>query len=401
MSNTGISDSANIRKDINYESFKNDLPNWNKFLTAYYALYNQDMSKKCVNIASNTAGGITSSASYLDCRIINPQSTATPVIDVNANAPIQSFSQPGQQFPYFNINYIGYIDDGYTLDANGMCSGNLITQTFMINVGYKDITTPVKLLAFDNLPSYKINSPNNRQQILVLTKDNKYMFPFGDGTYSSDINKVCFTTIVSIIYTTSKYNITIPLYSNVSVLFKAAQNPKYIPLNIDGSPFDFNQNQISQDANTLVRMKFLGDAPGNDPAKSLDISKTQIWTDISNLMNVYYSYYTKDLSRQCVNISTTTISSVTGDIVKYDCRNVTPDTFSQAPNDQASTDQAPTDEAPSDQAPSDQPSASPNQAGLPFDQGTMIGIGVGVGIFFLLIIGGVIIFFMMSKKNKK
>jgi hypothetical protein len=235
--------------------------------------------------------------------------------DIIKYSPNDKLNKNNNPFPNININYIGYIDNGYTLNSNGMCNGNLITQKYDDITGYQTITKQVTLIAVENKLSYNLISINNPQQILIMSKDNKYIFPFGDGSFGTNDMKESFLTLVTIIFAIKKYNISIPLYNNLYLLTIAANNPNYNPYDLD--------TPESTDTIPLIKMIKLANKPDTDPLNSLDSTNIKIWSDLSGYINTFYQLYSFDLSNMCISISSTNLNNIPKNVIQYDCRKTT------------------------------------------------------------------------------
>ena len=225
-----------------------------------------------------------------------------------------------------NKQLCGYIDDGYTIDSNGMCSGNLITIQGSVPVIDKtleytgprseNITKKVTLLAVNNKPSYNLNSINDPLQILIMSRDNKYIFPYPYETLSilSDSDTFgLFMSLVSLIFAIKKYNISIPLITNYELLYNASINESYKPLGIDSSLPSYKI--------TLNKMIILADAPDTDSSKSLDTTKLKIWSDISSLLKTFNQLYDHEISNICISYTASDIKTIPTNVSYFDCRN--------------------------------------------------------------------------------
>lgn len=229
----------------------------------------------------------------------------------STNTQSSNMTKYGMSRPFTSSNpnqqLYGYIDDGYTLDLNGICTGDLITNT-----GTKRVT----LLSIDNKPSYNLNSINNPSQILVMSKDNKYIFLYPSGsisTLSSNDTIGPFLSLVVLIFAIKKYNISIPLITDYELLFKAASNSKYTPSEIDPN---LPSNKI-----ILEKMIMLADAPNTDPLNSLDSTKNKSWSDLSGLLKTYYQLYDYDISNLCISYVANDLTTIPNNVSQFDCRN--------------------------------------------------------------------------------
>jgi len=129
----------------------------------------------------------------------------------------------GYSIPFMSgVEMHGYIDDGYTIDENGICTGNLISSPDLkyVTLGVNQ-PIQVKLLAIENKLSYNLNTINNSDQILVMSKDNKYIFPFYSG-YTPGLEPQDKETLTPYIYN--------PIYSFISIIFAIKTNNISIPL---------------------------------------------------------------------------------------------------------------------------------------------------------------------------
>jgi len=132
-----------------------------------------------------------------------------------------------------HIQYWGYIKNGYTIDESGICSGILVSAG--------KVDTPIRIFAIDNKPEYKLNTINNSLQILVMSEDNKYIFPYSplytydtkpEYPFREPYNPIY--TLISIIDVAKKNDITIPIMTDYGNLFNLLQN-----VNVPGlSPSD-------------------------------------------------------------------------------------------------------------------------------------------------------------------
>jgi hypothetical protein len=264
--------------------------------------------------------------------LINDYNPITSMNESNPNKNTQSYIMTNYEIsrPFTssksNKQLCGYIDDGYTMDSNGMCTGNLITvegstpsiDGTLVFTGERSINTTkqVTLLSIMNKPSYNLKSINDPLQILIMTKDNKYIFPYPYETISIlSINETfgLFMSLVSLIFAIKIYNISIPLITDYELLYNASINSLYNPSKIDTTLPSYKI--------TLQKMIMLADEPDTDPSKSLDSSKVKSWSDLSGLLKTFNQLYDHDLSNICISYSATDIKTIPDNVSYFDCRN--------------------------------------------------------------------------------
>jgi hypothetical protein len=170
--------------------------------------------------------------------------------------------------PYVKVH--GHMTGNYTLDPqNLMCKG---TITSLVN-GEPAATQNISYLAVKNLPSYYIFSKNDPDEILIVTDDGQYIFPFYEGP-SSGIsaydNSLIFATILALIVTMqNNKNSSIPLYSDLKILFWASvslcnYSPYNVILSIATGKYQKQNNPIPSNLMPLARMAVLAADPTLD-----------------------------------------------------------------------------------------------------------------------------------------
>ena len=207
----------------------------------------------------------------------------------------------------------GYIDDGYTIDPNGICTGNLITVEGSRTV---NTTKVVSLLAIENKESYNLNSINDPLQILVMSKDNKYIFLYPNSSLSNlSFNDIFgqFMSLVSLIFAIKIYNISIPLITDYELLYNASINSLYKPIGIDPNLPSYKI--------ILQKMIMLADAPDTDPSNLLDKTKVKTWSDLYGLLKSFNKLYDIDTSNLCISYIASDINTIPNNILQFDCRN--------------------------------------------------------------------------------
>jgi hypothetical protein len=216
-----------------------------------------------------------------------------------------------EYIPFFmSQNFNGYIDDGYIIDISGMCTGNLINSKG---------SNKVNLFAIDNKLSYKLNTINDPDQILIMSKDNKYIFPFSPhyvpGQLVFGLSSLIkdsynpFFELISIIFAIKIHNISIPLASDYLLLIKLSSSSTNVVPGIDpNDPLISVKKAIYLTAN---------------PVSEMNSRPVKVWNDISLMLKVFSQVYRSDISNMCISFSTPDISQIPINIGQFDCRNST------------------------------------------------------------------------------
>jgi hypothetical protein len=155
----------------------------------------------------------------------------TGVTTIPDNSLLITLAMQKLLIPYVKVP--GHMGGTYTFDSQNLkCVG---TVTSLVE-GRPVATQNMSYIAVKNLPSYNILSKNDPDEILIVTDDGQYIFPFYEGpsselsTYTSNL---IFSTVLALILTTQKdKNSAIPLYSDLKVLFWASVSQcNYTPNN--------------------------------------------------------------------------------------------------------------------------------------------------------------------------
>jgi hypothetical protein len=199
----------------------------------------------------------------------------------------------------------GYIKNEYTIDENGICSGILVSE------GKSE--TRVRIIAIDNKPEYKLNTINKSYQLLVMSEDNKYIFPYSpeytyDSTpqypYRMPYNPAY--TLISIIDAAKKNDFSIPSVLDFRTLFDSLQN-----VNVPGLSAD----DLLQLIKKIIHI-------GSNPTE--EINKLFLPNFLPNIVAISTTFskiYGKDLLDNCISFSTTDISKISKNLSQFDCRN--------------------------------------------------------------------------------
>jgi hypothetical protein len=207
------------------------------------------------------------------------------------------------------IGYFGYIKNGYTIDENGICTGIFVSNN------QSDIS--VRLLAIDNKPTYNLNTINNPQQLLVMSEDNKYIFPYSpEYTYSS-------TPRFS---DREPYN---PIYSLISIIDAVKTNNISIPNAGDYINFMTSINNVNvpglEITDPLIIVKKAIHIASSPTEDMINYKPAKYWSDIKAMLTVFSQIYGKDISDNCIFFSTSDITKIPKYLSLFDCR--TPKSF--------------------------------------------------------------------------
>ena len=215
---------------------------------------------------------------------------------------MQKYGLPG---PFLSAakGYCGYIKNGYTIDENGICTGTLVTGT---------IEYLAKLFAIDNKSIYNLNTINNPYQILVMSEDNKYIFPYNID-YTIDTKPV--------FPLREPYN---PIYSLISIIEAAKTNNISIPNFSDYTGFLTSLENLiipGLDTNDPLFTLKKGIAISSNPSKQLiERISQKFLSDINAIFKVFEKIYGKDISDKCISFSTSDISKIPANLAQFDCR---------------------------------------------------------------------------------
>jgi hypothetical protein len=215
----------------------------------------------------------------------------------------------GLPIPFFSVFsssvFCGYIKNGYTIDENGICSGMFVSE------GKNE--TPVRIFAIDNKPEYKLNTINKPYQLLVMSEDNKYIFPYSPE-YTYDTSPISphrepynpIYSLISIIDAAKKNNFTIPSVLDYIKLGTSLQN-----MNVPG---------LSSDDELFILKKIIHF--GSNPTEEMNQAfSPNFLSNITAIFTAFSKIYGKDLSGNCISFSTTDISIIPKNLAQFDCRN--------------------------------------------------------------------------------
>lgn len=203
----------------------------------------------------------------------------------------------------YNNDYFGYIKNGYTIDENGICTGILVTNN--------QTDKSVRLLAIDNIPAYNLKTINDPKQLLVMSEDNKYIFPYSP-TFTYDAKPT---------FNSEPYN---PTYSLISIIDAAKSNNftmPYLPDVMDFLKYAVNVPVPGIDPTDpkagIKRAIHIASIPTEEMIKS---KPANFWSDIKKIFTVFSQMYGKDISDNCISFSTTDITKIPKNLSQFDCR---------------------------------------------------------------------------------
>ena len=232
-----------------------------------------------------------------------------------------------------NSNSIGYVST-YVQNSNGTYKCTLISKQIGSNSTTNLSPSPTNQInCIGILNSNILISPNNPEQTIIMSQDNKYIFiPLNDSNNLPDqesIIKYYLTT-----YAILKYNINIPLQTNLTSITQYASSPSF-------TSTDSTYNSLSSSQNILKSYYAMYLTGMNPPPNFLNNNKdVKVWNDLGYLGLTKYQYVSQSLSVNPAynpsiltfqkgnkiipdNVCVTTDSqTIITSISSYDCRNV-------------------------------------------------------------------------------
>jgi hypothetical protein len=232
-------------------------------------------------------------------------------------------------------NSIGYVTT-YVQNSNGTYTCTLLSkQTGSSSTTNLSPSPTNQINCVGILNSNILISPNNSDQTIIMSQDNKYIF-IPVNASNTLINQESILNYYLTTYTVLKYNINIPLQTNITSI------TQYISSGFTSNDTIYNSLNSSQ---SMLKFYYAMYLTGMNPPSVLVNGSTQsnilkIWNDIGYLGLTKYQYISQSLSVNSAynpsiltfqkgnkiipdNVCVTTDSqTIITSISSYDCRNV-------------------------------------------------------------------------------